>query len=1022
MDGRSLAALAVAITAAPLLESARLPVRAYTTADGLASNRINRIVRDSRGFLWFCTRAGLSRFDGYQFTNFGAAQGLPVPVYDLLETRSGEYWIATAGGIGRLNPKSSGPLFDFSVAADLNGTRTLTLAEDQAGTVWCGTHTGLCRLAPPRQARPQKERSWKPTIVDLGIPSNSEDGNIQTLHVDRSGTVWAGGQQGLYRRLSGDRFIRYTAANGLPDTHVTALLQDRSGQIWAGTWRGLCRIGGNSGNGHSVREIVRVATGPAHTGTVTALVESSTGELWVGTDTKLCKYLFSGDQETFESYTTANGLTQNQADALSEDRAGNLWIGSLGANKISRGGFITYDERDGLMSKFVASVFEDKSGELCVLNRLPDSETLSSFNGHKFDSVRPNIPRSITYWGWGENQLTFQDHAGEWWVTTGKGIFHFPPVSFRQLRSVRPKEVYCRRNGLKVEDVYRVFEDSRGDVWISTSSPSINGLTRWERATGKLHPYAERENIPSRGLARAFAEDHAGNVWIAYPAFLARYHHGEAYFEHFKLPEAPEFGRVESLYVDHAGRLWLASGAGVVRIDSPEAATPQLITYTTGDGLAGNAAFSITEDRWGRIYIANEYGVDCFYPQSPLHIKHYSASDGLVTGEFYSAFRDHHGSLWFGSPEGLSRLDPQPDHSSPAPPVFITGLRVRGVPRAVSALGETALSGIQFSPGQNQLQVEFAGLGFSVGEVLHYQYRLDGGDSQWSQPGYQRTVNYSSLAPGSYRFSVRAITTEGLVSTTPATLEFTILPAVWQSWWFRAVLVMIAASAVYAIYRFRLARLLEVERLRTRIATDLHDDIGSTLSQIAILSEVARQGSTANRLDPLSDIAHLSRESVESISDIVWAIDPEQDRLGDLTNRMRHFANDLFGNNGVSVQFRTGSGQEHVEIDAAMRRQIFLIFKELLHNCLRHSGCSVIEIEFSVNAGWLSLKIHDNGQGFEPSAIVNGHGLRSMEARAKQLGGWMRLDSVPGRGTRAEINVPLRPSFWHRRARNYTNG
>jgi signal transduction histidine kinase len=199
-----------------------------------------------------------------------------------------------------------------------------------------------------------------------------------------------------------------------------------------------------------------------------------------------------------------------------------------------------------------------------------------------------------------------------------------------------------------------------------------------------------------------------------------------------------------------------------------------------------------------------------------------------------------------------------------------------------------------------------------------------------------------------------------------------------------------------------------MERLRTRIATDLHDDIGSTLSQIAILSEVAqRHPSGENREQPLVDIAGLSRELVDSMSDIVWAIDPEQDRLDDLAHRMRRFAGDLFSYNGVAVRFQAPGGEKNPRIDADVRRQVFLIFKESLHNSMRHSGCSEVEIRLQLDAGWLELAVADNGRGFDPARIRCGHGLASMAQRAKQLGGALAVETAPGRGAALALRVPV---------------
>ena len=211
---------------------------------------------------------------------------------------------------------------------------------------------------------------------------------------------------------------------------------------------------------------------------------------------------------------------------------------------------------------------------------------------------------------------------------------------------------------------------------------------------------------------------------------------------------------------------------------------------------------------------------------------------------------------------------------------------------------------------------------------------------------------------------------------------------------------------------------MEVERLRTRIATDLHDDIGSSLSQIALLSEVARRRpDVEEREAPLADIANLSRELVDSMSDIVWAIDPEQDRLGDLTHRMRRFASDLFSHNGSRVRLDLPGEDQNPQIGADLRRQVFLIFKESLHNAARHSGCTEVDLKLRLADGWLELAIADNGRGFDVGHSSRGHGLASMRRRCEQLGGGLVVDSAPGRGTTVRLRAPLArrpPPLWKR--------
>jgi signal transduction histidine kinase len=323
------------------------------------------------------------------------------------------------------------------------------------------------------------------------------------------------------------------------------------------------------------------------------------------------------------------------------------------------------------------------------------------------------------------------------------------------------------------------------------------------------------------------------------------------------------------------------------------------------------------------------------------------------------------------------------------------------VPRPISDLGEASVSGFELR--RSPVRIDFVGLGFSPGEALRYQYRLEGADADWGPLTDQRAVVYAHLSPGDYRFLVRAVGSEGAASPTPAAVSFTVLPPVWRTWWFLASCALAALLLIYALHRYRLAQLLALAEIRTRIATDLHDDIGASLSQIAILSEVARRptdggaGSSSQR--PLSEIAGISRELVDSMSDIVWAINPEHDRLSDLVHRMRRFATDLLGGQKIALRFRSSIAEDDTRVDANARRQIYLIFKEAVHNAARHSGASGVDVDLKSSADRLVLRVADDGRGFDPAAEYEGHGLASMRRRAAAVRGDLDVHSMPGRGS-----------------------
>ncbi len=1023
------------VGAAFTLRAERLPIKIYTTADGLAHNTVNRIVRDSRGFLWFCTAEGLSRFDGYSFINFGIDEGLPHSnVTDLLETRAGNYWVATEGGLVRFDPKgrpgsrmgsenqvSAPPM--FSIVLPIEPSRRsdaiTVLREGRDGTIWAGTNDGLYRL---------EQSDGRPRLgpVDIHIPNDfPEQRTIADVLEDAHGSLWVASPSGLYRRWPDGSAARYTERDGLPSSEVQDLLEDHEGHLWAGTRRnGFFSFSADATHGAPVvgLEITERDRSGLPNDWVVQLFEGSDHRFWVATVGGLSEFLPAGDTagRHFRTYASGNGSDYSDITALNEDLGGNLWLGTYasGAMKWARNGFRTFGEQDGI--EMVHAIFEDRSGHVCFKGAIPGSagtaqpiyeSRLGCFDGERFEWFRPS---AVTVQGWGTDsarpQVTLQARQGDWWVGTSEGLYRFPPADhLEQLATARPLAVYTTRAGLTVSAVSRLFEDFRGNVWVATASSTASGLGRWEPDTETVRDLTRSPGLPSFEEDRpgAFGEDRSGNVWIGFSSGLVRYRADR--FEWFTARDGLPPGAIVNIYVDHSGRTWLASaGGGLVRVDDPGEPRPVFVSYTTKEGLSSNNAEVITEDLTGRLYIGGGRGLDRF-DQTTRRITHFTAADGVVPGKFEAAFCDHGGVLWFGTTNGLARLAPAAAKIGGQPPVLITGLRVRGLAQTVSALGERDMSLSDLAPDQNQLQIDFVGLGFGSGGELRYQYRLDGADADWSEPGEQRTIEYARIAPGRYTFLVRAVNSDGIVSAQPASVAFRILRPVWQRSWFLGLAVLAIGLAVYALDRYRIARLLEMANMRTRIATDLHDDIGANLTRIALLSETAQRGrdKEPGPDGPLSSIARIARESVASMSDIVWAINPARDSLLDLTRRMRQHAEELFTLREIELRFDAPGASQSVKLGVDIRRDLLLIFKEAVNNCARHACCSRVAIDLYVESSRLILAVADNGAGFDTTVEREGQGLMSMQRRADRLKGTLAIVSVSGAGTTITFSLPL---------------
>lgn len=998
-------AVLLVLTAPAIAGAEHLPTKIFTTADGLANNLVNRIVVDSHGYLWICTREGLSRFDGYSFTTYGIEDGLPSAVInDLIETNEGRYWIATNKGLVRFDPlgtrrpaQDGRPMFTtFLPEADRRAHDISSVFQDRKRTIWIGTDRGLYKLLDAGAD------SVRFLPVDLGSAQV-----VGPLTEDSAGALWIGTWAGVLRRFADGRLEQYAIRDGLPANDVNAVLVDRQARIWVGTRSGGVAMLMADRTGAPPRVAATFSMQDGLTGNwVHQLFEARDGAIWVATAHGLGEIIAEApDRYRLRSFSGALGLESTPVQAVAEDRIGNLWAGTAeGIVKIPTTNFTAYGDADGIGA--TGTLFETPGDGVIGMEMRGYWRFFRCADRQAIVAALP--PSAIPSWGW--NQVAMVDSEGDWWIGTRSGVFRYHGVSrLEQLARAKPVAHYTSRDGLAAEVVLRLFEDSRRDVWIATVEGAVStGLSRWERKTRTFHQYSARNGLPplDRVYVSAFGEDRRGNVWIGFTGDggLVRYRNDT--FERFATENGIPAGAIRNLITDARGRLWAASyRAGLIRIDRPPDERPVFVRYTTAQGLSSNEVSAVVDDAAGHIYAATGRGLDRLDPETG-RIRTYWKGDSLPVGEINAAVRDRAGVLWASYIAGVIRIVPADDRPPGKPVVLISGIRVAGDPQHISALGQSELQPFELPWDRNSLEIDFAAPGFGPGDGLRYQIKLEGGGSDWSGPSEQRRVTYANLAPGRYRFLARTVNADGVTSDATAGFSFTILPPIWQRWWFRTAAVLLISGLAYSVYRYRVSRLLELVAIRTRIATDLHDDIGANLTRIAVLSEVVRQKGHGNADDQLASIATVARESVAAMSDIVWAISPGRDGLNDLASKMREHAEELFSANGAALTFAAPAMAGDLRLSVETRRDVFLIFKEAVNNAARHSGCSHVNVSLQADAAALILSVVDDGAGFDTASADQGNGLASMRTRAGRLRAKLDIFSRPGKGTSVLLEIP----------------
>ena len=997
-------------SAVPRLSAERLAVHTYTVADGLAGDQVTVIVQDRQGFLWIGTRTGLSRFDGVSFRSFDTRDGLPTAgVHAIVEDSDGSLWFATGSGLARLRAERDDDGSAFEPAVGIPGGVS-AMVEDEQGVLWASSAGALYRRETP------DGRSFIAVDVDISWPPNRYH-SIGALLAADGGGLWLGANIGLYRLLPNGAVVSCDVEDGGLSWRVFALTRDSAGRIWV-SGRGVTVFKPHppgDEEAHTFDSVVGrfdfSATKPLPESPgearrldtiyeltrekVFGIDEGPDGSVWMASHEGLA--ILGADGIAHHSRRT--GLVSDHLTDVLVDEAGNTWIGTEahGLMRINLTGFTSYTEEDGLVDRQMASVTLGPLGEVVAVTLPPDG-TIHLHDGEEFNPLEIPLPDLGPHGGWGLNQVTFFDHDGKLWVPTKKGLFRFPRLDdLRDLPNSRYEQRY-----LPNDEIYRLFEDSRGDIWMGVLGDIR--LFRWERTTDSLHHYGVDDGIPNEP-GTAFTSDPSGAFWIGfYTGGVARWR--DRGFDFFDHDDGVPRGMVNCLLLDRRGRLWIGANAdGLAATDDPAADEPVWHRWTSTDGLTSEAIFSLAEDRFGRIYAGSLKGIDRLDPETG-RVDHFDTSTGLVNNLVISAITAPDGDIWFATGGGVNRYRPSRTGQNPPPAVFIDRVTIDGADLTVPLRGIASVPRIALPSRTEVVDIGFAAVDLTPGSRLEFEISVGPGSDTWSPAHGRRFVRLAGLASGEHRVSIRARLPDGTVGPA-ATVDLGIATPLWRRWWFLASIVAFIAAAAWFMQRLRIRRLKELHRVRSRIAADLHDEMGLSLARVAILADVAgRSNGDTTTAETLKEIGGTARDLVDAASDMAWALDPRHDTVAALIARLRRTANDVA--EGFGAQFTlVADPLDGVPMGSEARRHLFLILKEAIRNACRHGHPDKVTLRIERHASRLAITLDDDGVGFDPKTPRDGQGLASMERRAAEMGAEIAIDSTPGHGSTIHLDIPL---------------
>ncbi|MES2848535.1 MAG: two-component regulator propeller domain-containing protein [Bacteroidota bacterium] len=985
---------------------------------GLASNDVHCIYQDKKGFIWVGTANGLQRFDGSKFIHF-SANGDPMPhttVTQIIPADSNRLFLSLGNihEFGLFDPVSFlYKKIPLQPKKEISPRANYSAWKDASGDIYLSVFKyGVMRYDKKQGAFVDDEHFNLPASWISSVRSFFDD--------TKKNQTWIATDSGLciYNKATRQTWSRIFNPGKNPvlqnesiQEGVVKLFIDKKGRTWIINWPKAMHKSqlvclDSTGTNSNTQDTAGISEGPAGYIEHKDIFETKTGGIWINGGGIL--YNYDLEQKRFnyigsDADVTQIGITYETVYQVMDDKDGSIWIATnrgLYFTSAVTGTFsvinILFDNKKNPTE--ITDILELDNGDYWLTSWSYGVKSLDKYL-RKIDNSIYNTPppKSWTSEQKGNIKLTWalcqQKKDGKVWVGCNGGVLMLHDPKQQTTQYFMPPEFMGSTTRY-------ITEDAMGAVWFGTQGGKI---IKYEK-----EKFSEVQHFNT--VVHKLFFDSRGMLWVAtYESGLYALDASTGkMLQHFTAGEGPNKLFTNSgSDIEQLNDSIIVLAAGSLNFINKYTGTVRLLTYE--EGLPSNSVLRLRTDGNGYLWIITSNGL-CRYNPSNNRITSYGRRDGIVLAEKTNMadFQCREGYLIFGGSNAMIMFHPSAfSNTKPPPDVTITDFKIFNQYYPVDSM--MMQDKIKLKNDQNSVSIYFASLSFMQRDKLTYYYKMEGLDEDWIKADKSMSVNYSQMPAGNYVFKVYCENLEGIRSPNVTQLHIYIKPPFWRTWWFLSVSLFVIALIIYVVHRLRVNKLLAVEKLRNHVARDLHDDMGSTLSTINILSSMAKSKMNSDSIkagEYISKITDNSQRMMEAMDDIVWSIKPSNDSMQKIIARMREFATNVLEAKDIELDFSTDESLYDVKLNMQARRDLFLIFKEAVNNAAKYSKASKVEIKILPENKKLVLSVKDNGIGFDVNN-ADGNGLCNMQKRADNLLGKISIRSYEGEGAEVKLVIPV---------------